>query len=287
LVLAPVVMRSTEGISHDGAMEKLALVSTNDRKTWSAAECTVEPSTTRTKVAPSSWRWQVDVDHFTGEPKYPIGWPRIGHAIPAGPLRDWSEWDFLHMWIYVETSRETLPTTPAGLGVQAPDRANMYERNLGELKKDQWVEINIPMTQIARHDDVRQIQFHIAEANYRHGDRLVFYLNDLALMRHAEPTVFDLAAENAVIFSDTKRLPVRFQLLGVKAGDRVDVACELLRDGKTAARASSEAGRGAHRLVLELGQPTLAPGNYEVRARIGGRPQVATTSVRVVESPWK
>jgi len=186
----------------------------------------------------------------------------------------------------VETSRDALPKEPAGLGLHTPDRAGAYHRSLAELKKDQWVELNLPISEIPRHGDVRNIQFHLAEANYRHGDRVDFHLNDLALARYAEPTLFDFAPENAVIFSDAARLAVRFQLLGLKTGERAQVACELSREGEIAARASAEAARGTQRVLLGLGGPPLAPGRYQLRATIAGRAQATTASVRVVESPW-
>ena len=273
--------------SPDGVMEKIALVSPTDLKTWSAAECTATPSGERARIGPSSWHWHVDVDHLAGEPKYPIGWPRISHTITDGPLRDWSGWEFLHMWIFVATSREALPGEPAGLGLLTPDRASGYNRPLRELKKDQWIELNIPVAQIPRHGDVRQIQFHVAEANYRHGDRLDFFINDLALTRYAEPVLFDLVAENAVVFSDTMRLPVRFQMLGLKPGAHASVGCELRRDGQTAARVSVDATAGAQRVVLDLGGKKLAPGNYELRASMADGGRVASTNLRVVESPWR
>ena len=287
LAVGASAVSSAETILRDGAMEKISLVSTSDAKAWAPAECSAEPSTARVKVGASSWRWHVDVDHFAGEAKYPIGWPRIGHAVASGPLRDWSEWDFLHFWVYVETSRDALPKDPAGLGLHTPDRAGAYNRALTELKKDRWVEINLPISQIPRHHDVRNIQFHIAESNYKHGDRLDVYLNDLALVRYAEPTLFDLAPENAVLFSDAGRLPVRFQLLGVKPEERVNVTCEFRRDGRRAARVSTSAGRGPQRVVLNLGPQSLPPGNYELHASIAGKPQATTASVRVVDSPWR
>lgn len=280
-------LRAAEEVSRQGALEKIPLVSARDPKTWAPAECTAEPSTMRVKEGASSWRWHVDVDHTSGEAKYPVGWPRIGHAIAEGSLRDWSAWDFLHLWVYVETSRDALPKEPAGLGLHTPDRAGAFNRALTQLRKDQWVEMNFPISQIPRNHDVRNIQFHVAEANYQHGDRLDFYLNDLALTRYAEPTLFDLAAENAVLFSDATRLPVRFQLLGVQPGQMAEVACELRRDGKTAVRVTATVGRGAQRLVLELGRAKLVPGNYELHATIAGRPQVGMAAVRVVESPWR
>jgi hypothetical protein len=180
-----------------------------------------------------------------------------------------------------------LPAEPAGLGLLTPDRAGGYNRALRELKKDAWVELDLPISSIPRNGDVRSIQFHITEANYRHGDRLDFYLNDLSLTRYAEPTLFDFTAENAVVFSDATRLPVRFQLLGVKPGGHATVTCELRREGRTIAQVSVAATRGAQRAVLKRGEQKLAPGRYELRAGIPGGAHAATASLTVIESPWR
>jgi hypothetical protein len=273
-------------ILRDGPMEKAALVDPSDPKTWSAAECTAAPSSDRFKAGTGSWHWHVAVDYYAGEPKYPIGWPRITHAIPPGALRDWSDWDFLHAWIYVETSRAALPAEPAGLGLQTPDRASSYNRPLVELKKDQWVELNLPVRDIPQHRDVRSVQFHIAEANYQHGDGLDFYVNDLSLTRYAEPTAFRLELENGVLFSDAARLAVRFDVLGLKPGDHAKAGCELRLGEKVLAHTEAEVVRGTQRVILELGRQTLAPGEYEVSVSIAGRSSPIRAAVRVVESPW-
>jgi len=278
---------SAASLVREGAMEKIALVSVGDAKAWSPAECTIAASSDHAKAGEASWHWHVTVDHFGGEARYPVGWPRIAHVIPEGILRDWSAWDFLQVWIYVDTSRNVLPKEAAGLGLQTPDRAGAYNRTLGELKKGEWIEIKIQVSQIARAHDVRQIQFHIAESNYRHGDTVDFYLNDLALLRYAEPTLVAVAPEQAVLLSDAVRLPVRFQVAGIKPGDRAQVVCELRRDGSTAARATAEAERGAQRIVLDLAGRKLLPGTYQLHASVGGRVAELLAQVRVVESPWR
>jgi hypothetical protein len=79
---------------------------------------------------------------------------------------------------------------------------------------------------------------------------------------------------------------VRFHLLGVKPGAVTEVTCELLREGQPVAQASLSATRGPQRVLLALRGPKLAPGNYDVRAVAGGRMFAASSSVRVVESPW-
>jgi len=268
-------------------MEKRVLFGGDSAKTWSPAESTVTPSAERVKVSRASLHWHVTVDFYGGEKNYPIGWPRFSHAIPEGPQRDWSGWDYLSMWIYTETSREALPREPVGLGLYAPDKSSAYSRTLSELKKGEWAEIRIPLSQIPRHQDVRSMQFHIAEARYKHEDKLDLYVDDIALLRYARPTLLEFAAENAVMFANAQCVPVRFQLAGVKPDASVEVACELKRDGKAAARATVRAARGAQRVALDLGRKKLVPGDYELIATVAGNPQPVTAKVRLVESPWR
>jgi hypothetical protein len=234
----------------------------------------------------------VTVDHTAGEPRYPIGWPRISHSIPAGPSRDWSAWDALQIWIYTETSRAALPREPAVLILHNPDRAGAYVRPLSELRKGEWVEIRIPLAQIPRHRDIRLLQLSISEADYRHQDRLDFYIADLALLRYVRPVLLEFAPESAVAFADAGRLPVRFRLAGLPPGESAPVTCELRRGDRIAARSVMRAGRGPQRLVLDLEQSSktergLPPGLYELTARVAGSRRPATGRVRLVESPWE
>jgi len=267
-------------------MEKQLLFDVASVKGWSPAESTIEVTSARAKIHPTAWHWHVTVDHHGGEAKYPIGWPRVGRAIPEGPLRDWSDWDFLHMWIYTASSRATLPRDPVGLGLHAPDRANAYSVRLSELQLNEWVEIKIPITNIPRPNDVRSIQFHISEADYRHGDKLDLFIDDLALLRYAQPTILDFAAENAVMFADAPTAAVRFRLSGVKHGESARVVCELRHAGAIVAQTVAQLGRGSHRLRLDLVGRKLTPGCYELAARARDG-QETTVSMRFVESPWK
>jgi hypothetical protein len=278
--------RPADPASAANAMEKRALFGGETAKEWATAECTVEASPERVKATPAALRWSIPVDHTTGEPKYPVGWPRFGRAIPEGPLRDWSGWDYLHFWVYTETSRDALPRDPAGLGLHVPDRERRWSRSLGELKKGEWVEIKIPLSQIPDHHDVRYIQFNIAESNYHHGDRIDFYIDDLALLRYARPTLLEFTAESGVVFAGTRQLPVRFRMAGVKPSETAAVTCELRGNRGIVARATAKVDHGAQRVVLDLGTKGLAPGTYVLSARTpDGAP--VTARVRVVESPWR
>ena len=268
-------------------MERQLLFGGASAQGWSPAESTLEVSAAHVKVNATALHWHVTVDYYSGEPKYPIGWPRFGRSIPAGPQRDWSGWDYLHFWVYTTASRHTLPRDPLGLGLHTPDRTRAFSLSLTELKLNEWVEIRIPISKIARPNDVRNIQFHIAEANYKHQDQLDLFIDDLALLRYAHPTLLDFAAETAVLFADAKLVPATFQLVGVKSGEMLPVTCELRREGKVLARTTAQMTRGPQRIVVELGRGGLAPGFYELTATAGDGASAPPATVRVVESPWR
>lgn len=274
-------------ILREGPMEKQPLFPAGTAKAWLAAESGIEETNARTKSDAFAWHWHVTVDYQRGELKYPIGWPRISRTIPAGAARDWSGWDFLRMWVYTTTSRPRLPAVPVGLGLHMPDRAGAYNRTLSELEKDEWVEIRIPLAQVPRHHDVRQVQFHIAESNYRDGDQLDLYFADVALLRYATPTLLSLAPEQAVVFEDARGLAVVLEAVGIKPGEELPVSCELRRPGGVVARMTAPVSRGRHRLLLEPVAGALSPGTYELQAAFAGERSSVTANVRVVESPWR
>lgn len=267
-------------------VERLPLFDPADAKGWSIAESTLQPSPQRAPDGSVALHWHVAVDHTTGEPKYPIGWPRFGRAIPEGPLRDWTSWDSLHLWLRVDTSRAALPREPVGLGLQTPDKASSFQRPLSELRKGEWVELDIPLREIPRHGDVRQLQFHIAESKYQHGDTLDLHVAGPELRRPAQPVLLDLAPECAVAFADARCLPVRFRLAGVKPGERVGAVIALRRDGEAVIESELTLQRGEHRIELERGTKPLATGDYEITGGIAGQAERATARVRLVDSPW-
>jgi hypothetical protein len=130
------------------------------------------------------------------------------------------------------------------------------------------------------------MQFHISESQYRHQDQLDLYVDEIALARYAEPMLLDFAPEAAVMFADEKQLALRFNLAGIKSGDRVEVVCELRKGGAAVVRTVVEAERGPQRVTIDLSRAKPEAGDYEVVARGTGGAE-ATARVRLVESPWK
>lgn len=266
-------------------MERRILSDGNSAKSWSVAEGTMESASDTVKTAGPSLHWHVTVDHFAGEPNYPIGWPRVAWTL-KGEGCDWSGWDYLHCWIHVQTSRKTLPRVPAVLSIrQGASKSSPYMQVLSDLKKDEWLEVRVPISKLAEPSEVRALQFNIAEDQYHHQDTLDFHIDDLVLLRYAEPTLADFAAVSGVMFSDAKFVRASFTLSGVKPEESRRVSLQWKRAGQVLAKGEFDGKRGPQQFTLDLNRITLKPGEYELTGSVGGSAPVVSR-VSVIESPW-
>ena len=268
----------------EGPFEKL-LLDGGDAEAWGAAEAVIEAATEPVVEGDTCLHFAVDVDHTTGEPKYPIGWPRTFRNFDEPWQRDWSAYDYLRFKAQVRTSREALPSRPVGLNISVPDKPNAYHRTLTELKKNEWVEFTIPLSEIPRHHNVTRWQFFISESDYKHGDRLELFVDDICLLRYAAPTVADFALVQAVAFTDARFVPVQLSLLGLNPDQQATVACEARAAEKLVARTEFPLARGMHTVWLDLGAEPLPPGDYSVTARLGEQ-TAGSLELRLIEGPF-
>lgn len=278
---------SSSLLAEQPQMERHVLSDGTSAKTWSMAEATMESATDVVKAGGPSLHWHVTVDHFAGEAKYPIGWPRVGLTL-KGDACDWSAWDYFHFWIHARTSRKALPRVPAVLSVlQGQGKSSPYMLVLSDLKKDEWLEVKIPTSKLPLANDVRTLQFNIAEDQYHHQDTLDFHIDDLALLRYAAPTLVEFSSVNAVMFGDAKFVPASFTLSGIKPDEHKRVTLQLKRDGKIIASGEFDAKRGAQQLALEVRKVLLKPGGYELTGTVDGGGAAVVSRVRIIESPWR
>lgn len=273
--------------SAEPAMEKRIVFGPEMAGQWSAAESTVDASPRQGWASHPMLHWHIAVDHFGGEANYPVGWPRISCALRDPASRDWSAWDYLQLSIYAGTSRDALPREPVGLAIYTPDKNSAYQRILHELKKDAWTRIRIPIAELPRAQDVRLMQFHIADSHYRHQDQLDLYFEEIALVRYAQPAFLGFGPESRVMFADTAHVPVRFRLAGIAPGETLEVAFELRQGGRTAVRTTARLARGLQRIVLDLRGAQLSAGDCELSAGIAGGAARATAPLRLAPSPWQ
>ncbi len=252
-----------------------------DPAKWYTAECTLEKNT---EVVPPgaefSLRWHIDVDHTTGEPKYPIGWPRVGLSLT--PPVDWSGYDFLTFKVYGDTSREAFPTVAFGLTVDMPARPNQHALSFS-LAKREWRDITVPIEDLRYPKTIGRVGWHIGESNYSHLDKIDFYLADLKLGRYAAPQVMAMKPLEALVSTRPGYLVIDAQVAGVAEGATVEGL--LTVPGKGGQRQLKiELRRGRQRLVAAC--PELAPGAAEVTLQVAGG-ATAKARIEVVTGPFE
>ncbi len=267
----------------ESPMERLVLADGDSGSKWAPAEATMAPDATHARSG-RAMRFHVDVNHLTGEAAHPIGWPRTYSSVPADK-QDWSKWDFLDFWVYSDSSRDELPKTPLGLIVRSPDRQKSFNSSLPELKKGEWTHFRFPVAKMPVPSECTAVQFFIAEADYAHGDVLDFWIDDLALLRYAEPTLLAVRPQRQVFYADAATLRVEIELSGLDSGETAEVALALRRDGQAVATTTARLPAGVTGVVLPLKESE--PGSYEVEATVVGSKRAIAAPVRVITSPWE
>lgn len=281
LLMAPAMVCAQ---AEEPPMEPFVLADGDSGSEWSIAEATMEPDDTHSRSG-SAMRFHIDVNHETGQPDYPIGWPRTHMGIPEDH-QDWREWDFIDFWVYAETSRESLPGTPLGFIVRSPDRPNSYTVTLSEARKGEWVHFRFPTSEMPNPAECTRVQFFIAESNYNHGDVVDFWIDDLALLRYAEPTLLSMTPLKRVQYADVDVVRVEIELTGLDDGESAEVLARLICDGSTIRQSTARLEAGEHTLPLKVGGD-LPVGSYEVQAQIVGNDRTVSEKMRVISSPWE
>ncbi len=251
---------------------------------WRTAEATMRPDATHAREG-RAMRFHVDVNHQTGQPDYPIGWPRTYLTMPDD-VRDWRNWDFVEFRLYAETSRESLPNTPLGFIVRSPDKPNSYHKTVHEAQKGEWNHVRIPTADMPRPGRCTAVQFFISESNYDHGDVLDFWIDDLALARYAEPTILSAQPLGAVQYADADVVRIEVRVTGLENGQTTKLLLRLVREGETGRRSSAVVPSGTRAVPLEVGG-NLNPGRYDLQAQIAGSQRTVTQTIRVISSPWE
>jgi hypothetical protein len=242
----------------------------------------------RVKQGRFSLRFSNLVDHTRGEKNYPVGWPRTGRDLASLGLTDWSDYEFFECWIYATTSREALPKTPLGIGFyhSGPKRSTSFPLN--DVQKDAWTRIEIPVSRIDQPQDVQRVQFNISESNYRHGDRVDFWIDAIALTRYRHPVIDRLDLDRWLLFANDPRIIAKFSLLGVRSAESLSLDFEIGTGGAAKYRVH---GRPDASREMSLTIPrSLEPGTWWARLRLydgdGQLLDQRQVEFRVIEGPF-
>ncbi len=271
--------------------EYLVLDDMEDVSDWSNGtpeETTLSASAKRVKQGSRSLCFANRVDHGKGEKGYPVGWPRAGKDLAKPGLSDWSGYDLFECWIYAETSRPALPGEPLSIGFYHSSGQRSTSIPLKTIRKDAWTKIVIPIAELADPHDVRRVQLNISEANYRHGDEVDFYVDQMVLSRYVDPAIAEFSLERTVVDTSESCLRARQSLAGSKAVNEVTLEFEVGQGAQVAGKALCKSARQGE-LSLSLAE-ALKPGTAWARLSLrdpqGKLLDRSTSEFRVIQGPF-
>jgi hypothetical protein len=290
VALAVAAHAADPGPIREGGLERLVLDdgSSAAAGAWTPAEATVTADAAHVRYGATALHFHVDVNWLTGEPGYPIGWPRMRRQWPAA-ARDWAGYDYVELSIFATSSRTGLPLVPMGLELLNAQGRTAWERDLTELKLGRWVDFRIPVADLARALPCSGMQVYISEANYKHLDVLDFWIDRISLVRYTRPTVAASRLAEEAINADSRYLTVELHVMGLSPQGRATVAWQIARPGgrgKPMAAGTVDAAPGRQRCYLSLPPGGLPPGSYQVSLRCPGDTPTPFT-LTVAPSPWR
>lgn len=252
----------------DANKERLVLDDMTDVSDWvngSPEETQVSSSDKHVKDGSAALLFANVVDHTKGEKNYPVGWPRTSKDLVKAGLSDWSGYDFFECWIYTETSRDSLPTVPLGVGFSHAGHKQSSSFELRQARKNEWAKVLIPISKITAPKDVRGIQFHISESNYKHRETVDFYISGMALTRFVEPAIADFRMDKKVIYANDPQVTAIYSLVGHKGMEQTTADVQIGRGvSASVAQASGQAALQGE-LPVVLPPERMIPGTYWAR----------------------
>lgn len=272
----------------EGSLERLMLDdgAEADAATWNPAEASVAVDKKHARHGDTALRLHIDVNWQTGEKAYPIGWPRMNRKWPDAAC-DWSRYDYFEFSVYTESSRTTLPKSPLGINIYDATGKKGYTRDLSDLQLGQWVDYRLPVAELNSVIPSSGMQFYISESQYRDGDVLDFWIDNISLSRHTQPTVAASTLAEQAITTTTPYLTVDLNLMGVRGEQKADVTWQIARaGGRSVASGKLNLGGGKGRVYLTLPPKGLTTGVYDVTLK-AGTDTPTPFKLLVAPSPWQ
>lgn len=270
-----------------GKNESLYLDGLGKPARWGPSECTVTVSKTRKADGRPTLQIDMPVDHHGGEKRYPIGWPRLYAKLRKPAETQWDAFERFEFLFYATMSRAKPPTQVGTFHIQCPDRRHATYHRFRKIKLNEWIRVSVPVAKIKSLQNLKTIGFNISESNYKHGDKLRFYLGGFRLVRPKDFELRSLKVRNAVVYQGQPTLKVNLELAGPPM--KIHRALPLtIRRGKDKLRVESlPVTVGAQTLDVDIRELKLKPGTYTLVAYDDNPKLRRTAPFRVLETPWQ
>lgn len=219
-------------------------------------------------------------------------WPRTAKRLRKSESVDWTDYDYFECWVYATTSREALPEYPIAIVFYTLRPNISFDIELAQIGMGRWTKIRIPLAQIQFGGDVERIQFCLPSRNYDDGDRVNFYIDDIALVRYAHPVIKSLSARRRLVYVSERCLIADYSLVGNRSDKVTSVVLEIGQGNLLHAKTSIAAADVREELAIEISADhLLRPGPSWMRLSIQDREgrclHVKESTFRVIEGPFE
>lgn len=271
----------------EGKNEVLYLDDLGKPSRWGPSECTVTASKTRKADGRPTLRIDMPVDHHGGEKRYPIGWPRLYAKLRKPTETQWGAFERFEFLLYATMSRAKPPTQVATFHILCPDRRHATYHRFRKIKLGEWIRVSVPVAKIKDLRNLQRLGFNISESNYKHGDKLRFFLGGFRLVRPKDFELRGMKVRNAVLYQGQPTLKVDLVLAGPPVSIHRALPLTVLR-GKERLRVESLPVKvGAQTLEVDIRELKLKPGTYTLTAYDDNPKLRKTARFRVLETPWQ
>lgn len=215
---------------------------------------------------------KVDGGHKNGE--YPIGWPRIRLDFSDGKV-NLAEYDFLTFWIRINSNRNEVADDITRFGITFVDRDSGTKRDkVIDLGGEQgvWIPVRISIADYIQESaatpqswmNLRFFQFYIAESWYAHGNKLVFDIDQISLVKFKTPILHTINAPEYLRLS-SPMVTMDCELFGagsIQAGMYTLQMTVLDSGGQVTSILKADPAVGT---AMVLPTKTLRPGEYTIQ----------------------
>lgn len=276
----PAALRSAEAKAE---YDRLPLEFLEHPQRWSCAESTVEREAELLAARPIL-RQNISVDHFAGEEKYPIGWPRMYFKV-KGDEGSWQDYDTLEFQVRAEVSRPEMKRIPLALQIGNQNKKT-YRLSIDPVHGE-WKTISIPLANLPTPRQIVHFGFNISDSDYQHGDLLHFRFSGFELLRSRFCQVERLKITGPAIFSDSAKLELEISISGPAADAARGVPLQIQQGEKILRLETLPVIRGRSNMSLDISELRLQPGDYLLTAFPNTPERRKEASFKVVSSPWE
>ncbi|MBR4675008.1 MAG: hypothetical protein IKP00_11135 [Victivallales bacterium] len=228
--------------------------------------------------------FHVDVDHHAGEPKYPIGWPRMYARKPNDfPWKDFDKFEFK---IFTKTSSNVIPARAFAFRFAGKPKINI-EIGFGsnQLKLNDWTTFSMPLAKVAEATSLSTCGFYISESNYPDKEILDFTFAEIRLVRSSYCKITEMETQG-VRYNTSPTLPVKITVFGPASDCARGVPFQIAQGEKVLRLETLPVVRGNQTLLMDISELNLANGDYTLTAFPDNPDRKLTVSFKVIESPF-